>query len=121
MRIKYKVVTSNRKSIVIPSTSMFSLRYNKDNIVEALPNSLGIMVFSSRDYAILFKFMLGFHSQIIKVRPIGKKFEPESICMIFRGASQTTKALIEFNKNGQSQIITPPEGTECYQSVEVLN
>jgi len=117
-KIKYKVVTGNRKSIIIPEGSKFCLTYNKGDIIKALPETLGIMVFKSLYNANMFNFFDGI---IIKVRPIGKKKPtPDHIAVTYHGSRQTTQAIKKFNRSIQVRILPVPDGTECYDAVEVL-
>ena len=116
--IKYKVVTIDRKSIIVPQTSKFCLTYNKGNIVKALPGTLGVLVFKSLHDALQFNI---FQGKIIKVRPIGRmKPTPFNVAVTFHGALQTTIAIKAYNSSGQVKMLPIPQGTQCYNTVEVL-
>lgn len=116
--IKYKVVTIEKKSIIVPTGSKYCLTYKK-GIVKALPETIGIMVFKSLYFAKEFNTSL--HGEIIKVRPIGKKkFVPSYIVSIAHDASETTRMIKKFNLSQSVFVIPIPIGTECYEAVEIL-
>jgi hypothetical protein len=120
-KIKYKVVTQDRKSVIIPGTSKFSLTYKDGTIVTALPGTIGIMVFKNLFDANNFLGWISHSGIIIKVRPIGKaKLTPDHIAVTYRGALQTTQAIKAFNLSAQVHMLPCPQGTQCYNSVEVL-
>ena len=131
MKIRYKVI-KHRKSCVIPQGSKYCLSYKKDQIVKAVPGSLGIMVFKTLLNAQCFETA---STKIIKVRPIGRrrKISIFSTCML--NARRNTFMFKNFYKIYSlkkrykdwplkffniTNIVYPPEGTECYSAVEVL-
>ena len=131
---KYKVVWSdNRKSCVIPEGSKFSLTY-KEGIVTALKDSIGIMVFKTRSSAKRFIRLNGRDDdwQILKVNSIGrKKKTPKRLCGILFDARKTTFFLKTFYKilgekswlpkfGHRHFTMSVPAGSECYDSVEVM-
>ena len=124
--IKYKVVRSqDRKSCAIPKGSKFSLTYKK-GIVTAVKDSIGIMVFKSHFSASRFIDLNREKSywQILEVNSIGEKKEmPKRLCTIRYDARKTTLALKKYNKLrfASRYFTTPvPTGSECYDSVEVM-
>jgi hypothetical protein len=123
--IKYKVVSSrDRKSCTIPKGSKFSLLYKK-GIVTAVKDSIGIMVFKSHNSARNFILLNRRNSywEILKVNSIGeKKKMPQRLCKILWDARETTLALKKYNRFSTSFYLTVPvpTGSECYDSVEVM-
>ena len=51
MKTRYKVVKRNRYSAIVNGNSKYALRYLPNTIVEALPYTMGIMVFKYKAYA----------------------------------------------------------------------
>ena len=141
MTIKYKVLKANRQSIIVPETSRFCLKYKKDTIVKCVKGSIGIMVFENRHDALEFSNRVQtIHNIIIKVRPIGKaKNIPVRIAAfnIYKPYA-ATKNINRFNillstikYYSESDKISAihkaawaynivPQGTQCYNAVEVL-
>ena len=127
---KYKVVWSqDRKSCTIPKSSKFSLIYKK-GIVTAVKDSIGIMVFKSYVSAKRFMNLNGKKNQwqILEVNPVGeKKKMPKRLCPIRWDARETTFALKMYNKFRFSKFpsyystMPVPAGSECYDSVEVMD
>jgi len=135
-KIRYKVVTKNRKSCIVPENSKFCLTYKKGTVVKAIPNTFGIMVFKTHWDAMTFANQT---NTILKVRPIGRKKIPRMLSGIINyDARENTDTLKKFykyyhkNKHNKNwflyimyhrlinQIISAPTGTECYPAVEVL-
>ena len=81
MKIYYKLVTGSRKSAIVGEE--FELYYAKGTTVEKIPETVGIMVFNTkqnaRDFAkdTMYKFS-GY--KILKVKGIGKGRKPIRIC-----------------------------------------
>jgi hypothetical protein len=144
--IRYKVVTKIRRqstnTYVCYGTSddkcsKYALRYLKGKIVNALPNTMGIMVFKDRRCAAQFLLFLqgniGNEDQlkIVRVRPIGKKSIPKRIarCCSDSGIDnwynrqRIPLALEDVFKDMSLEAapnVDAPYGTECYEAVEVL-
>jgi hypothetical protein len=147
IKIKFKVVkTQDRSSIFVARGSEFSFRYNKDEIVEAAKESLGIMVFGDLGNARAFKNGLPYIEpiKIIKVEPIGKKKKtPTAIARFaWSDAGAATKQIRIYNellpeikssfnfldfyslldelRISNAGFNPMPFGTECYGAVKVL-
>lgn len=120
MRIRYKVVTTTRKSCTIPIHSKYCRTYTKGKIVKAVPESFGIMVFKDKRSARDFSYMRG-ENQILKVRVIGRKKIPKIIGLVYNDPRKTTIKLNQFHAgNNYDCTVLIPAGTECYPEVEVL-
>jgi hypothetical protein len=136
MKIRYKVVTAHRRSVSLWPGSKYCLRYKKGQVVEAVPGSFGIMVFTSKHYAQMFK--INKSHKILKVQPVGRQKTPKMISPISTlNARELTTIFNRFYycvKNHKSRItligrpyhkkqipaIEPPPGMECYPKVRVL-
>ena len=140
-QIRYKVVRANRKSIIVPEGSKFSLTYTKGKIVKSIDTSIGIMVFNTYSSAKSFsEYCVVPNSFIIRIKIIGRsKPVPAQIAfLIHYEASKATSSINKFNKLSQKikhysalkrynffikhqETIRCPKNTECYNAVEVLD
>jgi len=121
---KYKIVSADDGSFVIPLSSNFHLVYRKGSRVKALKESLGIMLFHTEQRARNFaKHLLQGSTvhkfKIKRVIPIGKASVPAKI--VSRIASD--KELKTFNRSKRSYYggSPPPTGTVCYPEVLVVD
>jgi hypothetical protein len=112
--IRYKVTTKKRLSFVVDPDSSYCLIYPKNKTVKAPDNTLGIMVFDTLESAKHFCSGYGEYL-ILKVKPIGqaKKFDKISVAA-WQGS------LDKFYAGKPVRKMNPFPGTECYQSVKVL-
>lgn len=125
-------------------TNMYILEYHKGRIVKAIKGSVGIMCFEKEMYAKAFvkdQHRSFRHIQrliIIEVRPIGRVKHPRRISGVltpiaitdfykrFKNISASkpsdTEIIDNNNRFGSNRlwISAPPQGTVCYNSVEVL-
>jgi hypothetical protein len=103
---KYKVVTQNRFSIIIPSCSPYRLQYKKGSIVSSPLHTTGIAVFSEEEHAFLFILTLhlntGVKGKLIKVRPIGNKIRNSFQCSMGKPAIGINNNLL---KKSESQYL----------------
>ena len=111
MAIRYKVVR-NRTSLF--TNGKYLLAYLPGNIVTAPEGTLGIMTFKTRRQAEDFSFKSD--AEIIRVRGIGRGKVPAKVC---NGTREF--ALDAFYFGGVIGKSAPPDGTICYQSIEVLS
>jgi len=119
--IAYKVVVKNNRTSIL-TQGKYKLTYNKGEIVNSVPGSLGIMVFDSKMDADRY---LNTKRILIKVRPIGERKVPLYVC---ENPSKYENRLENYYKKGkdkqstyESGMYLPPSGTSCYPSVEVLD
>lgn len=133
MGIRYKVVDEvTRCSIIIAANSSYILRYNKNTVVKALPNTLGIMVFKRRHQAEEFvKFIsLGLTkpSLVLRVEVFSKGKYPKHISRwtnyqngltwFYNNCYVDKKYL---TANSGFALSAPPKGTLCYDTVKVID
>ena len=125
--IKYKVVQSNRRSIIVGNDDFMSSPYKKyyeaGYTTKAEPGTLGIFVFHHRNQAKKWIEHGNRSYQILRVRPVGKGKTPK-----FIGLWHTPKNLNNFYDIKKQNILDPnmtnaqiPTGTICYPAVEVLD
>lgn len=125
--------------------NMYILEYHKGKIVKAVKGTVGIMCFENEEYAKAFvrEQHDSFRQKIerlivIEVRPIGKVKHPRQISGVLSpiaihdfykkfktiNKSRPSDREIKDNNNtfGSARlwISAPPQGTVCYNSVEVL-
>ncbi len=122
MTIKYKVVKNRRSCIISPRTK-YCLRYIKGRTIRARPETLGIMVFETKEQTR--SFMLSNHLwkqtgvDVIEVKPVGRKLKLKLISVIEYGYE--TEILNKFYRYpleyGHHNF---PDGTQCYPAVKVL-
>lgn len=112
---RFKVLGFNRRSCY--AQGEFCKRYEKDEIVAAVPGALGIMTFKSFEDAEEFKRPRGHRCiQIVAVKPIGRGKAPKKISGI--SEPDMERFYEEGPKNGEWSF--PPKGTICYPAVRVL-
>jgi hypothetical protein len=149
-RVVYKVVTRNdRYSFSYfhwkrpDETNMYIFEYHKGKIVKAIKGTVGIMCFKEKIFAK--HFMISQHRSfsyylqylmVIEVRPIGRVKHPRQISGVLTPVAITDfyKRFKKVNKFRPSDeeirdnsnrldrlwISNPPQGTVCYDEVEVL-
>jgi len=122
-KIRYKVVTKDRRSCKIDSGPCM-LRYPVKSIVTAHPGTCGVLVFLRRCDAIDFIDSYCFpHEQkdlmIIEVLPIGRKQKVKTVHFTNILTAVTLEDAVDFI-NDFWDGSRPPAGTEAYTSVEVL-
>ena len=120
MSIRYKILTKyGRKSMF--ARGMYSLKYKKGDIVQALPDTLGIMVYKSRWQAARFMDSRGYEESIfiiIRVKTFSRGVVPKKISSRVSGKYIT----MFYDKIFQLQYkMPPPMGTICYDKVEVID
>jgi hypothetical protein len=145
--VRYKLVKhpSNR-SCFVPEGSKYSLEYQPSTTVTAPKDTLGIMVFETRQNAMYFQQYLPVQkTKIIEVRVIGDKRKlPSGLASFsFKSARRATAMIKTFNRalfkikdQNKSKVmlrelmaqstkyddvsVNPiPAGTECYAAVRV--
>ena len=132
MAIRYKVVRKDtRCSIIVGSHNLYTLKYNKDTIVKALPNSLGIMVFKrkhqAQDFLNFVKTGLSRPSIILRVEVSGRGKYPKYISRWVSNVSDlpwfyTNYYIIKkYSDNYGIDVSIPPKGTLCYDTVRVID
>lgn len=133
--IKYKVINSERKSIV--AREKYSLRYEKDRITRSLPGTLGIMCFQKIEQAEEFKEhissnVVDFPEQenpiIIRVFPTGKLIKTNIVSCgpspltLDKFYSVINRKFIKKNLESMlSYMFELRDGTICYESVLCLD
>jgi len=138
MAIRYKVVHvvgEDRFSAL--AEGRFCIRYSNGRVVKAVENTIGIMCFKTRndaedwmDWVYDFTGTWG-HYEIIRVKPKGRGFVPKYFsgrygednlmylqeCIEKYGiAKGCRRYILEY---GMSH--SPPDGSICYQEIEVLD
>ena len=125
-RVYYKVVTKNRLSCSMHTYELRSLcrKYEKGSIVEAAPNTVGILCFETQEDAASFVGGMGIDFKILEVRGIGRKYKPrwvgnplsiETINAFYYWRDVKKKALRDCRYKWCA-----PLGTICFQKVKVL-
>jgi len=111
--IRYKVVWKDRGSF--NRNDCFSLKYEKDKIVKAKDDTLGIFCFKTFYNAK--NYCYSKYSEIIRVKPIGRGKIPKRIA-----SRLTNDGIVSFYKNeiGYDTSFIP-YGTICYPEVLVLD
>lgn len=149
-KVVYKVVTrDDRYSFSYfhqKKVNLYILEYHKGRIVKAVKGSVGIMCFEeeifAKDFMIEQHRSFGHYFQnlmIIKVRPIGEVKHPSQISGVlspiaindfykrFKRINEfrpSDKEIEDINKrfgDDRLWICSPPQGTVCYNEVEVLS
>jgi len=138
-KIKFKVVNKNDGSCVVHSNSSFYLKYLKGKNTYAKKDSLGVMVFHTRESAEDFIYM---HSpgncdyvrnsqdwKIKRVIPLGRGNTPKYISRYV--VTKDFKELIKLMKLNTSNdeiwntmiysVCSPIEDTICYPGVHVID
>lgn len=116
MSIRWKVVTNDRKSITKYCLPEMACRtYIKGQIVESVPNSLGIFVFKRKYQAE--KIMNKMRNVILlKVEAIGKGKQITNIVSVIHGLNELTIT----NPKEYATIKNQWEGTMGYDKIKVL-
>lgn len=118
-KIRYKVVNKNRKSVIIPSNFLSCITYEKDTIVEANKDTIGIFLFNRKKDAENFRNN-ALAQKILKVEPIGRGKIPKQIVRSVYLSNKSIKNLkIGIEDVYKTSLI--PKGTICYPAVKVLN
>lgn len=120
---RYKVVKKNtRCSCIINGNSKYGLKYLPGQETHALPETLGIMTFRSKDAALM--WAVGIYTldnfKVIEVIPMGKGTVP-----IFVANSKRIDMFYEnrkkYLKRHLRPYLLPPDGTICYPAVYVVD
>lgn len=138
-KYKFKVVDKNEGSCIVHSNSSFYRRYLKDTDVMAPIDSVGIMVFHTRERAENFKYMHSYHHdspfrnrvkqwKIKRVLPIGRGKTPRFISKSAR-TEDIILLMIMLQEISDlkswydcwSNFNTPIEGTICYPGVHIID
>jgi len=117
----YKIVRIPGRTSVY-AIGKYQLKYPVGSIVTALKGTLGIMCFSTREYALKFVTRRGLlDGIIIEVEGLGKPLRPRRIAWL-NLESQFDKF---YEVRRQCKEYYPPtkpaEGTICFQKVKVLS
>jgi hypothetical protein len=121
---KYKVVDDNGGSCSLHPGSVFYLKYEKGARVKAPKGSLGIMVFPSIESA---KDFLRYYApsidRIKRVLPIGRKTVPKWVARWTIGTEDIEEFynIPAWKRPGSPDCDRPPQGTECYPGVIVVD
>jgi len=132
MLIRYKVIKESTRSSVIVDSEQYKLRYFKDTVVEASPNTLGIMVFRRRHQALDFAYNIqrrnGISTLVLRVEVFGRGKTPFYISRwvnagidlsVFYNRSYVDK---KYTHEGRIYaVVHPIEGTLCYDTVRVID
>jgi len=115
MRV-YKTVWNRQsvsKALYKDRHTPWSLTYNKDTVVEADPESLGILCFeTSKQARLFFPHMTSWDGiEVIQLEGIGDVTKPGKVADIHHLMQRGFKAPL---------TMSPPTGTICFQSVRVL-
>ena len=115
--IAYKLVNDAYRSFTLCRDSKYSLCYRVGSTVSAVPDTLGIMCFSSLQQAREFcvSDILWIPCKILKVQGITMLPTPTSVCKVIRDYY-----LDLYYINRCPDLMTPPTGTVCFESVKVL-
>ncbi len=126
MAIRYKVVTLERKSMISLNTDIgkYLRTYEKGKKVKAVRGSLGIMTFKQRQQAEKFidgPFRCKFRVLRVKTTIRGKR--PKFISRFWRLSRSDQLAALRrcYRLKFTQQTESPPKGTLCYSSVEVID
>jgi hypothetical protein len=116
-KIRFKVVKHRtRYSCVVHGSSKYGLKYDPKTEVHALPETLGVICFTTYKKAYNFirqHWYYGENCMIIKVIPMGKGSTPQDMGPPSR--------LHDFYTHGAVSHMTPPDGTICYPAVYVVD
>ncbi len=118
MTIKYKVVYKDTR-FSTAAKDLYRIVYDKGTIVEALPNTLGIMVFKTRWQAYRFMKLNLTPSlyMILRVKTFKRGVVPKRISLKI----SSDYLDIFYKKSWRRAVMSPPRGTICYHKVEVLD
>lgn len=122
-KIRYKVVKrKTRYSAIINGNSKYALKYEKGAIVEALPGTLGIMLFKNETDAILWCNQLNYELwedkqyRVVRVIPLCNGKKRHFICHDI-----STEGLDEYYSDSSGSAGHAPDGTFCHMKVKVLD
>lgn len=111
---RFKVLGFHRESCY--AQGKFRKKYEEDEIVAAVPGTLGIMVFKSLEEAKAFRIPRAHKCfQIVTVEPIGRGKTPKRIA----GVSEYSIKRF-YMKDSREYRDLVPKGTICYPAVMVL-
>jgi len=113
-KIRFKVVDHDRNSFIVHE-GPYCLHYEKDRIVKAKKDTIGIMVFDTIKTAQDYINGLPDVALILEVDVRGRM---KKINTVSSGVS--TIDLNRFYMNASVNIMSPFPGTECYPRVKVL-
>jgi len=116
----YKVIKVPER-VSMSAEGKYQLKYPTNSIVTTLEGTLGIMCFSTKEYAL--EFLEGFCPglAIIEVEGIGKPIQPKGIAWL-NVESELDKFYKARRQHKKYQPLgNPPKGTICFQKVRVLN
>ena len=122
--IAYKVVSKEYRSFILnqalPRSSLFNLLYKINNITNCVPNSPGIMCFTTIKMAKNFILnVMPFNYIILQVQGKNKMITPTKILVFL-----TENNLRNYCNNDCSHISTTtsliPSGTICFKSVKPI-
>jgi len=117
MIIRYKIVCKDRTSLF--TDPPYKFKYIKGKIITAKDETFGIFTFKTLiDVEKFSSFSLKTNISVLKVRPIGRGKVPKLISRYI-----TSRKISNFYKDSYPSlfnIMSPPQGTICYKSVEVL-
>lgn len=122
-KVLFKVTTLDNNSCTVTKTR-YNINYPDGQIVKAIPGTLGIMLFETREHAMRLRAIMEprrmgsgkhkFEFKIKKVEPIGVGKRPT-------GVAPTREVTMDrFYNNSSSVSFVPPIGTICYQKVKVI-
>lgn len=116
-KIRFKVVKhKTRYSCVVHGKSKYALKYNVDEEVHALSETLGVMCFTTYKLAYAFLRQHWYYANncmIVRVIPIGRGSTPQDMGPPSR--------LNDFYSHGSVSHMVPPDGTICYPAVYVVD
>jgi hypothetical protein len=117
-KFRYKVVTHDRRSVVVPKNSKFNLIYLQGTIVKAC-NTVGIFCYSTKKEAVIFKNFIdplnNQNLQIIKVKPLSRA---KRVKYMTGGSSETM--LDSFYNNEPSARSLQVSECRCYNDYFLL-
>jgi len=120
MVIRWKVVTSDRKSYIISPDSIHSITYIKGSTVGESIKGLGIMTFETKKQAERFgRFDIHNNYKIIRVRGIGRGKRIKWVSYIYKGCM--LEFYLKYNVNSDDPGRHAPRGTICYSKVKVID
>jgi len=114
----YKVLYKDRCSHAVnPRDEMYDLKYENGSKVKAPEGSLGVFCFETLEHVDKYlEDTSRLNIQVVKVNGVGDPIRPLRICDI------VSSSLSQFYHtiNNPLASMNPPEGTICFQEVEVL-
>ena len=125
---KWKIVREDRSSCF--AKGKYRRYYYKGIIIEADPDTLGVMVFDNMAQALSFSAYAPVEFLLLAVEPIGKGIRPKNLCYRMREINMDDfyiyKRMNFFARRSSKlllsvQTMPPPRGTICYPAVKVLD